>query len=179
MVIGRTIFGIGCETSNVIQTIFITDWFYDQELNFAMGFAGGVPNFIYFGAGFFAPYMYETGGKGMKGLEYTFIAAIGGVVMGYLMTIVLVCLDKVAEKRDSAIQNPRESALMRHTILSPVRGRSVISRNRTSLRPSMVKEDDDEDDDGLDEYRVDCKSMFSFRFGFWIIAAEFTFAFAL
>ena len=32
LVIGRCIFGMGCETANIIQTIFVTDWFIGQEL---------------------------------------------------------------------------------------------------------------------------------------------------
>ena len=32
MVIGRCIFGLGGETAMIIQTIFVTDWFFGQEL---------------------------------------------------------------------------------------------------------------------------------------------------
>ena len=59
MVIGRSIFGMGSETAMIIQTIFVTDWFIGQELQFAMAMAGSIPNFFSFMGGAMAPYVFK------------------------------------------------------------------------------------------------------------------------
>ena len=58
VVLGRCIYGIGSETMSILQTIFVNDWFFNQELQFALGVSGSIPNLFSFLAGYFAPYVY-------------------------------------------------------------------------------------------------------------------------
>ena len=37
MLVGRFIFGIGSETLWVVQALYVSNWFFDQELSLAMG----------------------------------------------------------------------------------------------------------------------------------------------
>lgn len=59
VVVGRLIFGIGSETMILMQSIFVYDWFFGKELQFATGVAGSIPNLFAFLAGYFAPFCYK------------------------------------------------------------------------------------------------------------------------
>jgi len=39
LLVGRCLLGIGGETLFVIQAVYTSKWFVDQELSFAMGFS--------------------------------------------------------------------------------------------------------------------------------------------
>ena len=55
MLVGRVLFGVGCETLWCVQAAFVGKWFFDQEMSFAIGFGYAVPNLCSFGAGWWVP----------------------------------------------------------------------------------------------------------------------------
>jgi len=48
----------------VLQAIYTNDWFFGQELQFAIGASASLPNLFAFGGGYFSPYIYANTGKG-------------------------------------------------------------------------------------------------------------------
>jgi MFS family permease len=53
--VGRAIYGAGCESLFVVVSVYVTKWFKDQELSFAMGVVASIPNFVSFYSGIIIP----------------------------------------------------------------------------------------------------------------------------
>lgn len=58
MLLGRGLFGAGAETLWVIQSIYITRWFFDQELGLSMALGGMIPNMFSVASGQVIPIIY-------------------------------------------------------------------------------------------------------------------------
>lgn len=56
--LGRLIFGMGSETLFVVQAVYVNDWFKNQEISLAMGFASSFPNLLSFFSGIVVPKLY-------------------------------------------------------------------------------------------------------------------------
>ena len=59
MIIGRTVFGIGCESMYVGQSSIISEWFITYELPFAMSMITCLPLFGSFVGGAIIPSAFE------------------------------------------------------------------------------------------------------------------------
>jgi MFS family permease len=97
MLLGRIVFGLGGECIWIGQTAIIVLWFKDKELAFALGIAtacgrlGGVLN------NQMSPLLAAQGG----GVELALWSGVGISAIGFLSTLVLVCVDRAFECKPS------------------------------------------------------------------------------
>lgn len=63
--VGRVIFGIGCESMYVSQMVFLTEWFKYFEFNLSMGMTACIPNIFSVLGGSTLPNLYTKGGFGL------------------------------------------------------------------------------------------------------------------
>jgi len=59
MMVGRCIFGMGCEVMYVGQSVLLSKWFLNFELPIAMGLISVVPIIGSFASGIIVTVMYE------------------------------------------------------------------------------------------------------------------------
>ena len=91
MVLGRFLFGFGCETLWVVQMIYIVDWFFDLELAFAMGMGGFLSNMTSFASGYFVPRIYDKD----KNLGDAFL---GGTIFSIICVAIAIVLAIIEKK---------------------------------------------------------------------------------
>ena len=98
MLAGRVIFGCGAETLWVVQAVYVSKWFFDQELSFAMGASGCLPNLFSSLSGVSVPWFYENYGLGTA-------LSVGGWIclFSFILSMLMIVLDKKAKKHDSQI----------------------------------------------------------------------------
>ena len=89
--LGRFIFGLGNEILLCIQFIYVTRWFSDSELNFAMGVSGGVASLGMYVSGWCVPHLASSWGMDYA-LGLGALLCLGSVVSNLFM----VRRDKVA-----------------------------------------------------------------------------------
>jgi MFS family permease len=98
MLLGRIVFGLGGECIWIGQTAIIVLWFKDKELAFALGIAtacgrlGGVLN------NQISPLLAAQGG----GIELALWSGVGISAVGFVSTLVLVCVDRAFECKPPA-----------------------------------------------------------------------------
>ena len=96
---GRLLFGFGAETLWVVQAVYLSKWFFDQEMSFAIGINYAVPNIFSTIAGSTVPRVY-----GHKGFGYALGIGATFTIVSFCMAICLVILDKRMEAHDKEIE---------------------------------------------------------------------------
>lgn len=115
---GRLMFGFGAETLWVVQAVYLSKWFFDQEMSFAIGINYAVPNIFSTIAGSTVPRIY-----GNTGFGYALGAGACMTIISFSMAICLIILDKKMEAHDKDI----EEAML----LGEVHERGAASQSRT------------------------------------------------
>lgn len=92
MLVGRIIFGIGCEAMIVGQSAIISKWFLNFELPFAMSMIICIPLLGTQIGGALVPTVYNKGGFGLA-FSIGFILLVGSLVI----VIVLAFIDYYAD----------------------------------------------------------------------------------
>ena len=90
---------IGAETLWVVQAVYLSKWFFDQEMSFAIGINYAVPNIFSTIAGSTVPRVY-----GHKGFGYALGIGATFTIVSFCMAICLVILDKRMEAHDKEIE---------------------------------------------------------------------------
>lgn len=82
----------------VIQAVYTSKWFVDQELSFAMGFSQ-IAMFFAFLSGYFVPYTAKQ-----YNLGYSFM--IGSIVclFSFVSSLALVMVDNATDAHDKKLQ---------------------------------------------------------------------------
>ena len=99
MILGRCVFGIGCETMWVVQMVYIASWFYDLELALAMGVSGSLSNVASFASGVFVPKVYAK----QKILGDAFFGGTVFCFVSFIVAIILAILDRNTFKSDAKL----------------------------------------------------------------------------
>lgn len=86
---GRLMFGFGAETLWVVQAVYLSKWFFDQEMSFAIGINYAVPNIFSTIAGSTVPRIYAKKGFGMALGTGAFLT-----IVSFCLAVCLVILDK-------------------------------------------------------------------------------------
>jgi MFS family permease len=98
LLIGRVIFGIGCEAMIVGQSAVTSAWFLNFELPFAMSMIVCFPLLGSFIQGAVIPSVYEESGFG-----WAFVVGLILCIVSLIMVIIIALMDKYARKADDAI----------------------------------------------------------------------------
>jgi MFS family permease len=91
MLVGRVVYGIGCESMYVGQSVILSEWFINYELQLAMGMASCIPLLGSFLGGAVVPTAYNDGGFGeamLIGLlvcVFSFVCVMGTVILDFKM----------------------------------------------------------------------------------------------
>jgi len=89
MLIGRVIFGIGCENMYVGQSAIISEWFINYELPLAISMISSIPLIGSFMNGAITPVVFiKTGDLGSA-----FLVGFELCLVSFLLVIFLTCLD--------------------------------------------------------------------------------------
>jgi MFS family permease len=90
MLIGRFIFGIGCENMYVGQSAIISEWFINYELPLAISMISSIPLIGSFMNGAITPVVYQNRNKS---LGDAFMVGFILCVISLLLVLFLTCLD--------------------------------------------------------------------------------------
>ena len=105
MIIGRTIFGIGCENMYVGQSAIVAEWFINYELPLAISLISCIPLVGSFLNGAITPRVYiktEKIDDGTQGnLGDSFRIGFFSCLVSLLLVFALTILDKRAQKYDA------------------------------------------------------------------------------
>lgn len=100
MLVGRFIFGIGCENMYVGQSAIISEWFINYELPLAISMISSIPLIGSFMNGAITPVVYQNRDKS---LGDAFLVGFGLCICSMLLVIFLTCLDYKACKYDEKL----------------------------------------------------------------------------
>lgn len=98
MVLGRAIFGIGCEAMYVGQSAIITEWFINYELGFAIAMISCVPLLGSFVNGAVTPMVW----KNTRNFGQTFMVGFYLCLLSFFIVVVMALLDYTACEADKA-----------------------------------------------------------------------------
>ena len=85
----------------VLQSVYVTDWFFDQQLSLAMGVINSVPSMFCFISGIMSGTIYENaGGLEGGGIEKVFLLGAFINLVCLIMVIMLVIMHNKAQKLD-------------------------------------------------------------------------------
>lgn len=98
MLIGRIVFGAGCEAMIVGQSAIISKWFMNFELPFAMSMIICVPLLGTQIGGAIVPSAYK-----FKGFGFAFSLGFILLIMSLIIVIILAIIDRYADKRDAEL----------------------------------------------------------------------------
>ena len=102
MLIGRILYGIGCESMYVGQSAIATEWFINFEMPFAIACCSCLPLFGSFIGGAFIPKVYnET--KDESGFGDSFALGFWICVGSMLLVFLLYTIDYKTEKHDKKL----------------------------------------------------------------------------
>ena len=101
LLIGRFIYGIGCE--NQIYTIIIVEWFYHFELSLGMGLSEVLPLAASTAAGLVIPRVYDLYDEPDQCFGYTFGVGFLVTTYSFIAMILLACLDYKMNKHDKKL----------------------------------------------------------------------------
>ena len=90
MVLGRVIFGIGCEMLYILQTLYITDWFFDQELSLAIGISTSISCIFCFLSGIISGVIGGDAGGEEHGIRNVFLFGVFINVICFIMVAIMV-----------------------------------------------------------------------------------------
>jgi MFS family permease len=99
MIIGRGIFGMGCESMYVGQAAVISTWFINYELPLAIAMLSCIPLCGSFIGGAIVPYIYEQNRSFGDAFRIGFILCL----IAFCIVIVRTVLDYKTEKHDAAL----------------------------------------------------------------------------
>lgn len=99
MLVGRAIFGIGCESMYVGQSAIVSTWFINFELPFAISMICCIPLIGSQLNGFIVPLVYADTQSFGKAFEVGFYMCIASLVL----VIIISILDSIAEKHDAQL----------------------------------------------------------------------------
>ena len=98
--VGRFIYGLGGESLLVCQSVFVSKWFMNKELSLALGF---VLSICWLGStvsGYTIPPLAEA-----TSLGFTLNVGVFTCTLSLLLAIVLISMDKYADRRDKRRSN--------------------------------------------------------------------------
>jgi MFS family permease len=95
LILGRALYGVGCESMFVTQAVFTTAWFQDSEISLAMGISASFPMLVSFSSGIIYPRIYKH-----HDLETAFFLGSVVCIFSLIVSMVLVVLDKRADAHD-------------------------------------------------------------------------------
>jgi MFS family permease len=96
MIIGRGIFGAGCESMYVGQATIVSSWFINYELSLAIAMISCIPLCGSFLGGAIVPTIYEKNESFGEAFRIGFLLCVGGLVV----VLGLVFIDYRTEKHD-------------------------------------------------------------------------------
>lgn len=99
MIIGRGIFGMGCESMYVGQAAVISKWFINYELPLAIAMLSCIPLCGSFIGGAVVPYIYEKNESFGDAFRFGFILCLGAFCIVMIRTV----LDYKTEKHDAEL----------------------------------------------------------------------------
>ena len=99
MIIGRGIYGVGCESMYVGQTTIISAWFINYELPIAIAMITCVPLCGSFLGGALVPTIYEKNWSFGEAFRVGWLMTI----IGFLLILILTFIDYKTEKHDKKL----------------------------------------------------------------------------
>lgn len=105
LVIGRGIHGLGSESQQMVNAVYVVHWFREQEISFAMGVSQMTLLVSFFG-GWLVPLIAKDSGIGNA-------FAIGALscTFSLIISTMLICLDNKATEHDQALWRKRREAI--------------------------------------------------------------------
>ena len=143
MLLGRIVFGSGCEAMIVGQSAIISKWFMDFELPFAMSMIICVPLLGTQIGGMVVPSAYNANGFG-----FAFSLGFMLLLMSLVIVIILALIDRHAEKKDLQLLKEYK------------RGKDLHSKELEDI----IEEEEDvqEDSNGSNVQQTEFKEEFKF-----------------
>lgn len=99
MIIGRGIFGIGCESMYVGQATIVSNWFINYELPLAISMISCIPLCGSFLGGAVVPSVYEKNWDFGEAFRVGFVMCI----IGFILVLILTYIDYKTEKHDGKL----------------------------------------------------------------------------
>ena len=105
LVVGRCIHGMGSESQQMVNAVYVASWFKDQEISFAMGVSQMTLLFSFLG-GWLIPKIARYSGIGNA-------FAFGAVccLFSFFVSLALVVLDNWSTKKDRQMWHRRRQAM--------------------------------------------------------------------
>ena len=99
MLIGRILFGMGCESMYVGQAAIITEWFINYEMPFAIACCSCLPLFGSFIGGAVIPQVYNN----TDGFGDSFAVGFIICLCSMVIVVILAIIDYKTEKHDKKL----------------------------------------------------------------------------
>ena len=99
MLIGRMIFGIGCESMYVAQSSIVSSWFINYELPVAISLISCIPLCGSQLDGIYTPWVYQKTHSFGKAFEVGFFLCL----LSLALVLIIAFLDTLTEKHDAAL----------------------------------------------------------------------------
>lgn len=99
MIIGRGIFGVGCESMYVGQATIVSAWFINYELSLAIAMISCIPLCGSFLGGAIVPTLYERNYNFGEAFRVGFLLCI----IGFVLVLTLTFIDWKTEKHDKKL----------------------------------------------------------------------------
>lgn len=161
LVLGRGIHGLGSESQQMVNAVYVVHWFREQELSFAMG-VSQITLLVSFLGGWLIPRIASDSGIGNA-----FAVGALSCIFSLVISIILICLDNKATKHDRTLWKKRREAIRR---LSESQGLAVT--------PEVDYEAEEREREKREnEFKL--KELLAFDKGFWLMAFDCLLHFAL
>lgn len=96
---GRALFGIGCESMYVGQSVVLSKWFINFEISFAMALSATIPLVASYLGGALFPKIYED----TDDFGYTMMIGFYTCAFSLLCVVLLAILDNATDKNDREV----------------------------------------------------------------------------
>lgn len=96
--IGRAIHGLGSESLQMVQAVYVAGWFKDQEISFAVG-VSQITMLVSFLGGWLIPIIARD-----YSIGHAFGIGALACTVSFIMSLILIWLDNKAKKHDKELK---------------------------------------------------------------------------
>jgi len=156
MLVGRCVYGMGCESMYVGQSAIVSNWFINYELPIAISMVSTIPLIGSFLNGIVVPQIYDATQDFGKAFGIGFILCI----ISFLMVLIVACIDKRAESYDKRLllqfrQDRKERE--RRTVteqISMARAEDKVEEEEVQIRETFKQGQDIENNFSLKDLKL-------------------------